>query len=202
MELILDTQKRYSYADYLTWLDDKRRELFDGFVSLMSPAPLSGHAKINRVIFLAIGNYLQKCKCDCEVFTAPFDVRLPKNGEKNNNEIFTVVQPDICVICDPSKIDRRGCLGAPDMIVEILSPSTAKKDYSIKFYLYEKAGVREYWIADPLGKFVNVFFLQENGKYDNGKIYEEKDSPDEINLIPVGILSGLEIDYNEIFKQP
>ena len=195
MELTLDPNRRYSYADYLTWLDDKRRELFDGIISLMAPAPLTEHACISRAIFLEIGQYLKNCKCGCEVFHAPFDVRLPLNGEKENKDVYTVVQPDICVICDLSKIDRRGCLGAPDMIVEILSPSTAKNDYSIKFNLYERAGVKEYWIADPLAKYVNVFILQEDGKYDEGKIYEEKCS------IPVGILPGLEIEYDEIFQQ-
>jgi len=201
MELILDPKQRYSYADYLTWWDDKRRELFDGFISLMSPAPISEHAIISVTIFTEIYNHLKKCKCGCKVFYAPFDVRLPKNGEKENKNIFTVVQPDICVICDLSKIDKRGCLGAPDMIVEILSPSTVKKDYTVKFDLYEKAGVKEYWIVSPEAKYVEIFHLQEDGKYSDGKIYEEKDSPDELNFIPVKTLEGLELDFNEIFSR-
>jgi len=199
MELTLDPKQRYSYADYLTWFDDKRRELFDGFISLMSPAPVSVHAAINAVIFAEVYNHLKKCKCGCKIFTAPFDVRLPKNGEKEHKDIFTVVQPDICVICDLSKIDKRGCLGAPDMIVEILSPSTTKKDYTIKYDLYEKAGVKEYWIVSPEAQYVEIFLLQEDGKYAEGIIYEEKDSPNEINKIPVGILPELEIDFNDIF---
>jgi len=201
MELILDPKQKYSYADYLTWLDDKRRELFDGIVSLMSPAPVFEHADASSVIFGEIYQHLKKCKCGCKIFHAPFDVRLPKNEEREHKDIYTVVQPDICVICDLSKIDRRGCLGAPDMIVEILSTSTAKKDYNIKYNLYEKAGVKEYWIVSPEAKYVEIFLLQEDGKYAEGIIYEEKDSSDEINLIPVKTLAGLEIDFNEIFNR-
>jgi len=201
MDLTLDPKQRYSYADYLTWLDEKRRELFDGFISFMSPAPVAEHADISLNITTEINNHLKKCKCGCKIFYAPFDVRLPKNGEKEHKDIFTVVQPDICVICDLSKIDKRGCLGAPDMIVEILSPSTAKKDYSIKYNLYERAGVKEYWIVSPEAKYVEIFLLQEDGKYAEGIIYEEKDYPEEKNLIPVGILPGLEIDFNDIFRK-
>jgi len=201
MEITLDPKQKYSYADYLTWFDEKRRELFDGFISLMSPAPVAEHAGITMTIATKIFNHLEKCKCGCKIFTAPFDVRLPKNGEKEHKDIFTVVQPDICVICDLSKIDKRGCLGAPDMIVEILSPSTAKKDYSIKYNLYERAGVKEYWIVSPEAKYVEIFLLQEDGKYAEGIIYEEKDYPEEKNIIPVGTLSGLEIDFNDIFRK-
>jgi len=202
MEVILDPKQKYSYADYLTWLDDKRRELFDGTVSLISQTPNTAHATVRMEIFTEIYNYLKKCKCGCKVFAAPFDVRLPKNDEKEHKDIFfTVVQPDICIICDLSKIDKRGCLGAPNMIVEILSPSTAKKDYNTKYDLYERAGVKEYWIVSPEAKYVEIFLLQEDGKYAEGKIYEEKDSEDETNLIPVGVLAGLEIDFNEIFSR-
>ena len=151
MELALDMTKRYTYADYLTWLDDVRRELIDGVVSLMS-APLRIHAKVSRNTVRALDDYLRKSNCSCEVYDAPFDVRIPHNGETEDNKIYTVVQPDISVICDHAKLDDRGCCGAPDMIIEILSPGNRKKDMYDKFLLYEKAGVREYWIANPKTK--------------------------------------------------
>ena len=129
----------------------------------------------------------------CEVFYAPFDVRFPKQGETSNDKIDTVVQPDICVICDLSKIDERGCCGAPDMIVEIISPSTARKDIYEKFNLYEKSGVKEYWIVHPKDKAINVFILQQNGKYDEGTTYEWE------GKIPVSIFGNKLIDFKDIF---
>ena len=119
--LVLDLNKRYSYADYLTWIDDLRRELIDGFIKLF-PAPRMAHAKVSFNITWHLGAILKKNKGNCEVFYAPFDVRFPKDGETENDKIYTVVQPDICVVCDPSKLDEAGCCGAPDMIVEIFSP--------------------------------------------------------------------------------
>lgn len=121
-------------------------------------------------------------------------MRLPKNGETADNKIYTVVQPDICIICDKSKLDERGCLGAPDMIVEILSLSTQKYDLNEKFNLYEAAGVKEYWVVSPKEKGVNVFILQPDGKYDNGTVYEGKVD------IPVGVLSGLSLSTDDIFE--
>jgi Uma2 family endonuclease len=134
-------------------------------------------------------------KGKCKVYYAPFDVRFPKHGETADNKIDTVVQPDICVICDLSKIDERGCCGAPDMIVEILSPSTFKKDVTEKFTLYEESGVKEYWIVHPNDKAVTVFLLQEDGKYDAGTIYEWK------GKVPVNIFDNYLIDLNDIFEQ-
>ena len=136
MEQILDLHKRYTYADYLTWMDDIRRELIEGFIKLL-PAPRSIHAKVSFNISWHLAAILKKNKGKCEVFCAPFDVRLPKNGETANDQIYTVVQPDICVICDPAKIDKRGCCGAPDMIIEVISPSTGKRQLFDKFVLYE-----------------------------------------------------------------
>jgi len=194
MELILDLTKRYTYADYLMWLDDKRRELIDGFVHLMS-APVRIHARISMKLSLKIMTFLKDKKRECHVYHAPFDVRLPINGSKDDNKIYDVVQPDICVICDLTKLDDRGCIGAPDLIVEVLSPSTLKYDWNYKFNLYEKAGVREYWIVDPKGKMVNVFLLQSDGNYDNGTVYECHQKA------PVFIFEGLEIDLNELFNE-
>jgi Uma2 family endonuclease len=117
-------------------------------------------------------------------------VRLPKNGEKEDGRIDTVVQPDVCIVCDPSKIDHRGCLGAPDFIAEVQSLSSAKYDTTEKFSLYEAAGVREYWVVFPLDG-VQVFLLQPDGKYDEGTAYEA-------GKVPVHIFDGLEIDVEEI----
>lgn len=194
MEIMLDDKKRYTYADYLTWLDNKTRELLDGFVRLMSPAPTLTHAQISGKIFYSFMNYINDKKGKCQAFSAPFDVRLPqKPDEIADDKIYTVVQPDICIVCDETKLDRRGCLGAPDLIVEIISPSSLKYDLNDKFNLYEAAGVKEYWVVSPEAKSVNVFILQDNGKYDSGAVYEE-----EIE-IPVKTLSGLILHTTQIF---
>ncbi|MCL2512196.1 MAG: Uma2 family endonuclease [Bacteroidales bacterium] len=193
MELQLDMGKRYTYADYLTWLDDKRRELIDGFIKMMSPSPRFDHAVVSSNIAGYLWTVLKKNKGKCRVFTAPFDVRFPKNGETTDDKIYTVVQPDICVICDLSKLDELGCCGAPDMIVEILSPSTTKKDVNDKFNLYEEHGVKEYWVVHPKDKTVFVFLLQENGRYDDGTLYEGA------GKAPVHIFENYLIDLNDIF---
>jgi Uma2 family endonuclease len=129
----------------------------------------------------------------CKVRPAPFDVRFPKNGETADKKIYTVVQPDISVICDLSKLDEAGCLGAPDMIVEVQSPSTAKRDWIEKFALYQEHGVREYWIVHPKDKSVHVFILQDNGQYDAGSFYERK------GKVPVHVFDGYLIDLEDIF---
>ena len=193
MELSLDLTKRYTYANYLSWLDDVRRELIDGIVKRMS-APLSIHAEISSEISWHLGAIVKRNKGKCKVFTAPFDVRFPKQGETADDKIDTVVQPDICVICDLSKIDRRGCCGAPDMIVEILSPSTGKRDMFDKFMLYEESGVKEYWVVYPDSKAINVFLLQSNGKYDDGALYELE------GKVPVHVFDDCTIDLDEIFR--
>jgi Uma2 family endonuclease len=182
---------RYTYADYMTWLDDVRRELIDGFVRVMS-APTSVHQEVIVNLARLFGNYTWRHKGRCKTYVAPFDVRLPQNNETDDSEIYTVVQPDICVICNLSRIDNRGCLGAPDLIVEIESPSTAKYDMNEKFSLYERSGVREYWIASPKDKSVTTFILQPNGKYDKGQVYKN-------GKIPVHIFEGVKMDLDEIF---
>ena len=194
MELSLDLNKTYTYADYLEWLDDKARELIDGFIKMMSPAPRPIHVEISKNIIWLLETTVRKNKGKCKVYHAPFDVRFPKQGETADDKIDTVVQPDICVICDLSKLDERGCCGAPDMIVEVLSPSTFKKDVTEKFALYEKSGVKEYWMVHPKDKAINVFLLQENGKYDDGTTYEWE------GKVPVHIFSNYPIDLDDIFE--
>jgi len=192
--IYLNPNHRYTYADYLTWTDDKRRELIDGIVYLMS-APTRFHSSISSTLHGLMFWFIRKRKGKCKIYHAPFDVRFPRNGETADNKIYTVVQPDICVICDPSKLDENGCIGAPDLIVEVQSPSTAKRDLQDKFNLYESAGVKEYWIVFPQEKGLTVFLLQENGKYDDGTAYQFE------GKVPVSIFKGLEIDLKELFKE-
>ena len=139
-------------------------ELIRGKVFKMSPAPRVRHQEVAGNLYGQIWHYLKKKKC--KVFIAPFDVRLPQpNKGTTDEEIITVVQPDVCVVCDRKKIDELGCVGAPDWIIEVLSPSTSSKDLHEKFEVYEEAGVGEYWVVDPRGQTVLVYILGENGKY-------------------------------------
>ena len=191
MELVLDLKKRYTYADYLTWADDKARELIDGFIKIMSPKPKPIHQVISGLLITELNIIVKKNRGKCKVYPE-IDVRLPQNGEIEDEKIYTVVSPDISVVCDQSKIDVNGCLGAPDMIVEIQSFSTAKYDLTTKYNLYESSGVREYWVVYPLEKGIEVFLMQSDGKYDEGKRYET-------GTVPVHIFGGYEIDLKDIF---
>ena len=189
--LQLDINKRYSFADYLTWMDDKRRELYDGFIKLMSPAPVRIHQEISTEILYEIKKFLNKK--NCKVYHAPFDVRFPKENTTSDKDIYTVLQPDISLICDRSKLDNRGCIGAPDMIVEIVSPSSLKHDLVNKYEIYEKAGVKEYWIVRPNEKTVTVFTNNQQ-KFEFIRSYTEEDK------VPVNIFKGqLIIDLVEVF---
>lgn len=177
--------KRYSYADYLSFEDEESWELIDGYLYLMSPAPSTKYQRISTSL---IGEFYIRLKnSKCELFHAPFDVRFPRMENDKDGEIFDVVQPDISIICDPSKIDERGCKGAPTLIIEILSSSTAEKDLSVKRSLYEKSGVLEYWIVNPMDLSVMVFVL-ENEKY-RPPIFYCNGSKIVSNAI------GLEVDY-------
>jgi Uma2 family endonuclease len=192
----LDLNKRYSYADYLTWMFDDRVELFKGWVKKMSPAPNRGHQRISWQMTIEIGTYLKDKPC--AAFSAPFDVRLigklKSKKVKEDDSIYTVVQPDICVICDESKLDDRGCLGAPDWIIEIVSPGNTKKEVDDKFEIYEENGVREYWIVQPTDETVTVFDLNNN-KYRFRKIYNNVDKA------PVGIFTDFVVNLSEVFKK-
>jgi len=177
--------RRYTYADYCTWDDDKRWELIDGVAYMMS-APGTRHQRVVGEIHRQLANFLRGKPCD--VFASPFDVRLDGADEDDS-----VVQPDILVVCDKSKIDEKGVRGAPDFMVEVLSPATSRYDRVIKFNLYQRAGVREYWIADPDSGTVGVFLL-EGGKY-IAAAYSAADTA------PVEVLPGCEIDLREVFNE-
>jgi Uma2 family endonuclease len=194
METInLDLNKRYTYADYLTWLDDKRRELINGFVKLMTPAPSRNHQRISTNLVSVWWNFLRDKPC--EVYHAPSDVRfLSKGSGKSDKAIDTVVQPDIYVVCDLSKLDDKGCLGAPDLIVEIISPKNVRRDVKEKFDVYQEHGVREYWIVNPEAEYVSVFLLDETRKYQLKGMYAGNDK------IPVNIFDGkFEVDLTDVF---
>jgi Uma2 family endonuclease len=188
-----DPSLSYTYADYLKWKFEEQVELIRGKIFKMSPAPAPGHQQIS--ISLSSEIYIFLKKKSCKVFNAPFDVRLPVKNKKKDNEITTVVQPDICVICDEGKIDGRGCLGAPDLIIEILSPGNTEKEVKLKFELYEEVSVKEYWVVYPSEENVAVFILNESEKYEGAKIYAGKDR---IKSIAV---KGLIINLEDIFTK-
>jgi len=175
---------RYTYADYVTWDDDQRWELIDGEAYLMS-VPIRIHQELIGNLFYQLKNFLKGKHC--KVYMAPFDVRLNADMEDN-----TVVQPDILVICDHAKLTREGIIGAPDMLIEVLSPSTSARDRKVKFDLYRKFGVREYWIVDPETKTTAAHVLKD-GEYIT-RAYSDTDSA------PVYILEGCTVDFTEIYE--
>jgi Uma2 family endonuclease len=159
----LDLKGSYTYADYLLWQFKERVELIKGKILKMSPAPSSFHQNISFEISGILYNFFKNKSC--KVFAAPFDVRLINYKESTaDNHITTVIQPDLCVICDRNKIDEKGCIGAPDLIIEILSPGNSKKEMDIKYDLYEENKVLEYWIVNPSEKTIAIYVLQ-NEKY-------------------------------------
>ncbi len=154
---------RFTYADYLTWPDDERWELINGVAYDMTPAPSERHQRVLMEVSARLYNALENGPC--RVYPAPFDVRLTGEGVSADDAVSTVVQPDISVIGDPEKLDKAGCLGPPDLVVEVLSPSTAYKDQTEKLTLYEEHGVREYWIVNPDRESVLVYCLGEEGTF-------------------------------------
>ena len=188
MGLALRTEKHYTYADYLQWPDDARYELIDGEALLMSPAPLVEHQEVAGEVYYQLRNQLDGQPC--RPYIAPVDVRLPRADEADA-AIDTVVQPDVLVVCDPHKIDRRGVRGAPDWVLEVLSPSTAAHDQIAKRRTYERAGVREYWLVHPGDRTLTVYVL-DNGQYGRPEIYELKDET------PIGVLPGVSIAWDAL----
>ena len=191
----LDLNGTYTYADYLSWQFDGAIELIMGKIMAMSPAPSSEHQSISRNILLVIGNYLHKK--NCKVFNAPFDVRLydRKKSIVANQDIYSVVQPDLCVICDKTKIDIKGCLGSPYWIIEILSAGNSKKEMQLKYQLYQESGVKEYWLVYPYEKAVHQFVLnQETEKYQLVNMYAGEDT-----AVPQ-LFPDCRIDLREVFE--
>ena len=160
MGLAKKNEQRYTYADYVGWSDGIRYELIDGYAYAMSPAPTRRHQYVVLELARQIATVLKGTPC-CP-YIAPFDVRLPRDNEADD-DVDTVVQPDISVICDPAKLDERGCRGAPDWIIEVLSPSTSGHDQIVKRALYERVGVREYWLVHPVDNVVTIYVLAAGG---------------------------------------
>ena len=181
-------EQRFTYADYQRWPEEARYELIDGEAFLMAPAPLIEHQIIAGEIFRQLANALDGQACT--PFVAPVDVRLPRADEADE-AVDTIVQPDVLVVCDPAKIDRRGVRGAPDWLVEVLSPSTAAHDQIAKRGTYERAGVREYWLVHPGDRTLTVYALID-GQYGRPEIYELKDHT------PIGVLPGVSIAWDAL----
>ena len=185
--------EHWTYADYLTWPDDERWEIIDGVAYSMSPAPSRRHQDLSRNLERQLDNYLLNKAC--KMYHAPFDVRFSEQSSSSDNYIDTVVQPDILVVCDKSKLDERGCNGAPDFIIEISSASTGKNDLTTKFDLYQRHGVNEYWIVHPAEKTLLVFKIGEDCMYGIPERYAVDD------MVPVPLLGDLLIDLKEVFAE-
>jgi len=188
----LDFSKTYTYADYFNWQFDERLELIKGKIFRMTPAPNRIHQEIT-VAVLARLSYHLKGK-PCKVYTAPFDVRLPRTS-KDDAAIYTVLQPDICVICDLSKLDDRGCIGAPDIIVEILSPGNNKKELRNKYDVYQEAGVKEYWVIHPSERTFLKYTLGSDGLFFPSKLMISGDE------VTTDVLPGFTLDLADIFDE-
>ena len=188
----LDLNGHYSYADYLTWKFEQAIELIRGKVFKMA-APSTRHQVISRELTLALGNHFKHHKC--QLFAAPFDVRLfdKLKSLKTDKNVYTVIQPDLCIICDLQKLDTKGCLGAPDLIVEILSPGNSKREMKIKKDLYAESGVREYWIVDPTSETVSKFNVEGESVFGRPYIFVSDE------LMPSTIFPDFILNLNELF---
>jgi len=192
----LDPNGTYSYADYLTWQFEETVELIRGKIMVMAPAPNVKHQRVSGKLSRFIGNYFDGKRC--EVFVAPFDVSLynSRKSQLADREIFTVVQPDLCVICDPAKLTLQGCSGAPDWIIEILSPGNSKREMRLKYDLYQENGVKEYWLVYPYEASVYQFVLDDGSeKYQLHGMYAQDE------LATPFLFPDLQIDLADVFAE-
>lgn len=182
---------KYSYADYLTWQMDEMVEIIKGKVfKSAAAAPKRVHQEVALKVARKLGDYLEKKSC--KIFVAPFDVRLPVKS-KRNEDIYTVVQPDICVVCDRSKLDEAGCLGAPDLIIEILSPGNNRKELKYKYEVYEESGVKEYWVIHPNEQTLLIYTLT-SGKYIPSRLFTHGD------IVNSECIEGFSLDLEYVFS--
>ncbi len=189
----LDFSQKYTYGDYIKWQFKERVELLKGIIFPMA-APNVTHQRISSDLHWYLVSYFRKRKCD--VFHAPFDVRLPLPKNKiKGNKINTIVQPDLCVVYDAKKLDKQGCVGAPDLVVEILSPGNSKREMRDKFELYEAAGVLEYWIVSPNHKTVLIYVLKDGKFTSKGRPLTDED------ILTSELFEGLEIQLNDVFPK-
>ncbi len=192
MSIAIDFREKYTYADYLTWSDEERWELINGYPYSMSPAPGRRHQEVALNLARLFSNFFDGKPC--KVYIAPFDVRLSEDTS-DDHVIENVVQPDLSVFCDKRKLDEKGAIGAPDLAVEILSPSTASKDIKTKLLLYQQFGVKEYWIVDPENHSMEIILLNKDGKYHPGIVYAPGQK------CPSTHFKGLEIDVEAVFAE-
>lgn len=185
-----DSSLEYSYADYLKWKFEERVELIKGRIMKMT-APNRKHQDVSREMMYCLTSFLKNKTC--KAYNAPFNVRLPRKSKSTNEEIITVVQPDVCVICDAAKLDDKGCIGAPDLVIEILSPGNSKKEIRLKYEVYEEAGVKEYWIVNPVEENVAVLVLNISGKFEGARLYATDD------IIYSKAVEGLAVNLSDIF---
>lgn len=185
-----DPKQKYTYADYCSWPDDERWELIDGVPYDMTPAPSRLHADLSIALLRQLLPYFDGKTC--KVYDAPFDVRLPKSQEADDR-VNSVVQPDILIICDPQKLDDKGCRGAPDLVIEIPSPSTASKDHIKKRRLYEKHGVKEYWLLSPTDRILTVYHLVGKSLFGKPDVFDDTD------VVEVKLFPGLTINLAKVF---
>jgi Uma2 family endonuclease len=189
----LDLNGTYNYADYLKWTFSERLELIKGKIFKMSPAPSRKHQSISTNLSGTFFQYLKKTPC--KLYSAPFDIRLtPLKGTAGHNQIFTVVQPDICIVCDLDKLDERGCIGAPDLIIEILSPGNSRKELKEKYEVYEENGVREYWMVDSTERAIFIYQLNENGRFIGLRPRTEGE------IVTTPIVPGFSMMVSDIFE--
>ena len=188
------TEQTFTYGDYRQWPDDERWELIDGVAYSMS-SPTRFHQGIEALLTRRIGNFLEGKDTDCKVYPAPLDVFFPRLREQREDDVDTVVQPDVLVVCDPDKLKDNGIWGAPDLVVEILSPSTSRKDQHEKFALYERSGVKEYWVIDPVGHWLQQYVLAADGKYAPEVTFENT------GTVTSAVLDGFSLDVAELWRE-
>lgn len=188
--MLAKENKTYTYKDYLTYDENERIEIIGGKIYNMSPAPSRIHQKIIMKVSNQLENYIKANNGSCEVYPAPFDVILINDNEDVNSS-KNIVQPDISVICDKSKLTDKGCTGSPDMIIEVVSPYNPSNDFVKKLNLYEKYKAKEYWIINPMKKNILVYTLTDNG-YDMPNMYSFND------IVPVSIFREFNIDFSSL----
>ena len=187
----LDPNETYTYADYLSWKFTEFVELIRGRALRKMAGPALAHQQCSMNFSRIISSQLKGKQC--RVFAAPFDVRLLRSTGNADDQIQTVVQPDLCVVCDPAKLDKRGCLGAPDWVIEIVSPGTATHDTKTKFDLYAENGVGEYWIVFPGEETIAVYVLQDDEYQPKGDFYQP-------GLVPSHTLPDLRLEWADAFE--
>jgi Uma2 family endonuclease len=188
MGLPLRDSAKHTYADYCLWPDEARYELIDGVAYAMGPAPARIHQDVVGGIFRQVADAPDGTSC--RPYIAPFDVRLPL-GDEADADVATVVQPDLVVVCDPAKLDDAGCRGAPDWVVEVLSPRTAGHDQTVKLTAFERAGVAEVWLVHPTDRVLTIYRM-DGARYGRPEIRELTGSA------TVGVLPGVVVHWERV----